>query len=198
MNPPDRWQSYVDVTPAWFTRYVLVEDEATHIRAYEPRFVPGLFQTRQYARAVISLAHTDPDEIERRVEFRLSRQRLVHATVAPRISAVLDEATLTCAHLDSEHARNQLDRLIELDDLPNVTIRVAQPDNSAARTAGEPFTILEFSDLSLSDLVYLEKPDTAVYLDSPADVARYNDVFNRIGADPDPIRDHLRRLRSRL
>jgi hypothetical protein len=188
------------VIPPWLTRYVALEENATQIRTYESQFVPGLFQTPDYARAVIGLVHTDPAEIERRVEFRLSRQRLV-LTAAPTISAVIEQSALTCADLGSEQARAQLDRLIELDDLPHVTIRIAQPVSEAVRAGGEPFTIRTFSDPAISDFVYLEKPDTASYLDQPADVAHYDDVLNLIGADPDPAeptRDHLRRLRSRF
>jgi Domain of unknown function (DUF5753) len=201
VNPRDRWQNFADVTPDWFIRYIGLEENATHIRAYESRFVPGLFQTPDYARTIISLEHTDPGEIERRVELRLSRQLLVYADPAPMIFAVIDQTALTSAHLESVQARAQLDRLIELDDLPNVTIRIIQPNNGAARVPEEPFTILRFSDPTLPDVVYLEKFDTAVYLDQPADVAHYDDVLNRICADPDPTeptRDQLRRLRSRL
>jgi Domain of unknown function (DUF5753) len=201
VNAADQWRRYVDVTPAWFSRYIAVEEQATHIRTYESEFVPGLFQTPDYARSVIGLVHTDPAEIEHRVEFRLSRQQLLHATAAPTISAVIDQAALSRAQLGAQQARAQLDRLLELNDLPNVTIRITGSPNGSARPAEAPFTILEFSDPALSDLVYLEELDTARYLDQPAVVARYVGVLNRIGADPDPAeptRDRLQRLRSRL
>ena len=53
-NAPAWWQKYQDVVPDWFAVYVGLEEAAQLIRYYEVQFVPGLLQTEEYARALIS------------------------------------------------------------------------------------------------------------------------------------------------
>jgi hypothetical protein len=66
------------------------------IRTYEVQFVPGLLQTEAYARAVILLGHAGPDaeDLERRVDLRLARRRILTRADCPRFWAVIDEAVL--------------------------------------------------------------------------------------------------------
>ena len=52
-NAQSWWQTYADVVPAWFEAYLGMEDAASVLRCYHTRLVPGLFQTEDYARAVI-------------------------------------------------------------------------------------------------------------------------------------------------
>src|SRR5690348_2668052 len=76
---PEWWTRYADVLPGWFGTYLGLESAASTIRSFEAQFVPGLFQTEDYARAVTRLGHqTAPaEEIERRVGLRVKRQELL-------------------------------------------------------------------------------------------------------------------------
>src|SRR5262249_35786230 len=56
-NTPGWWHRYGDVLPNWFQSYLGLEAAAMLIRTYEVQFVPGLLQTRDYARAVVELGH---------------------------------------------------------------------------------------------------------------------------------------------
>ncbi len=78
-NAPGWWHRYGDVLPGWFQSYVGLEAAASLIRTYEVQFVPGLLQTEDYARAVILLGHAgeSAEEIERRVDLRMTRQKLL-------------------------------------------------------------------------------------------------------------------------
>ncbi|HEX8929120.1 MAG TPA: Scr1 family TA system antitoxin-like transcriptional regulator, partial [Actinomycetota bacterium] len=58
-NNPGWWQQYGDLLPQWFRIYVDLESAATLIRTYEGQLVPGLLQTEDYMRAVITGAHLD-------------------------------------------------------------------------------------------------------------------------------------------
>src|SRR6266498_5811564 len=95
-NTPGWWQRYGDILPSWFQTYLGLEEAATLIRTYEVQFVPGLLQTEDYARAVIT--HGNPgapaEEIERRVGLRMKRQQLLARSDAPQLWAVVDEAAL--------------------------------------------------------------------------------------------------------
>src|SRR5436305_10450886 len=78
-NSPGWWHRFGDVLPTWFQSYLGLEAAATLVRTYEVQFVIGLLQTRDYARAVVRLAHDDAseEEIERRVGLRMARQQML-------------------------------------------------------------------------------------------------------------------------
>ena len=82
-NAPGWWHRYSDLLPSWFETYLGMEQAASMIRTYELQFVPGLLQTRRYARAVTQLVHSDPAEVERRVELRMRRQAILSAPGRP-------------------------------------------------------------------------------------------------------------------
>src|SRR6266700_1724306 len=95
-NSPGWWHRYNDLLPSWFQVYVGLEDAATLIRTYEVQFIPGLLQTEDYARTVMSVgqAGAAAEEVERRVRLRTDRQRLLTRPGGPRLWAVIDEAAL--------------------------------------------------------------------------------------------------------
>ena len=65
----------------WFQQWAGIEAQATVLRWYEPLVVPGLLQTEEYARAILS-ARPDGnlDDLDEQVAARLARQ----AAVSPR------------------------------------------------------------------------------------------------------------------
>ncbi len=176
------WQQYSDILPKWLELYIGLEKAASIIRTYEVQFVHGLMQTEDYARAVIliSNAHAPAAEIDRRVSIRMERQRLLTQPGAPDLWAVLDEAALRRAPDGPKVMRAQLEHLLQIADLPNVTIQVVPFHVGPHAAAGGPFTILRFPEPDLPDLVYLEQLNSALYLDQPDDVLDYLTVMNQL------------------
>src|SRR5690606_21563041 len=125
-NNPGWWHKYSDVLPSWFEVYVGLEEAASIIRSYELQFVPGLLQTEEYARAVVMLGHGDApgEEIERRVALRMKRQRRLTEPGAPKLWAVVDEAALHRPLGGTGAMRRQIEHLIEMATLPNVTLQI--------------------------------------------------------------------------
>jgi transcriptional regulator with XRE-family HTH domain len=179
---PGWWQQYSDVLPRWLELYVGLEEAASVIRTYEVQFVHGLMQTEDYARAVILIANADAatEEIDRRVSARMRRQKLLTQPGAPELWAVLDEAALHRPPDGPKVMRAQLEHLLQLTDLPNVTLQVAPFRAGPHAAAGGPFTILRFPEPDLPDLVYLEQLNSALYLDQPGDVTGYMTVMNQL------------------
>ncbi|MEU8512154.1 helix-turn-helix transcriptional regulator [Kitasatospora sp. NPDC048722] len=202
-NATSWWHGYGDVLPPWFQNYVGLEEAATEIRSYEVQFVHGLLQTPDYARAVIAAGGhvTEPDEIERRVEVRLKRQAVLTADRAPHLLAVLDEAALRRPWGGPELMRAQIDRMLDLTDLPNVDLQVMPLGFGGLRAEGGAFTVLGFAEPELPDVVYLEQFTTALYLDKPAEVAEYTGAMEGLLADSlgaEPTRELLRSVRQEL
>ncbi len=181
-SAPDWWQQYSDVLPRWFESYIGLERAASVIRSYEVQFVHGLMQTEDYARAVIMIsnAHAPAEEIERRVSVRMRRQQLLTQPDAPEAWAVLDEAALRRSPGGPAVMRRQLEHLLELTDLPNVTLQIVPFDAGPHAAAGGPFTILRFPEPDLPDVVYLEQLNSAIYLDQPDDVNNYLTIMDQL------------------
>jgi transcriptional regulator with XRE-family HTH domain len=179
---PGWWQQYNDILPRWLELYIGLERAASVIRTYEIQFVHGLMQTEDYARAVILIANSRaPDaEVDRRVSVRLKRQHMLTQPDAPEVWAVLDEAALHRPPCGSKIMRAQLEHLLELTDLPNVTLQIVPFRVGPHAAAGGPFTILRFSEPDVPDVVYLEQLNSAVYLDQPEDVLDYMTVMNQL------------------
>src|SRR6266545_4100419 len=181
-NAPGWWQHYGDLLPQWFRAFVDLESAATLIRTYEGQFVPGLLQTEDYMRAVITGALLDnsPEQVERRVALRMTRQSLLGRADAPRLWAVVDEAALRRPVGGREVMRTQLERLIEATKLPNVTLQVLPFGAGAHPAMVDAFSVLRFADQDLPDIVYLEHLTNALYLDRRDDVDQYLHVMEAI------------------
>jgi hypothetical protein len=179
---PEWWTRYNDILPDWFDTYLGLESAATAIRSFETQFVPGLFQTEDYARAVTRLGHqtASDEEIERRVGLRLRRQDLLARRQPPRIWAVMDEAVLRRPIGGTAVMRAQLRRLVEATRLPGVRMQVVPFARGGHAAASGSFIILRFEERDLPDVVYMEQLTSAVYLEQRADVEHYLEVVDQL------------------
>jgi transcriptional regulator with XRE-family HTH domain len=196
-NSAGWWARYDDVMPDWFETYVGLEQATSLIRTYELQFVPGLFQTEDYARAVTVLGHraAPASEIERRVSLRLQRQEILsRPEPVPRVWAVIDESALRRPLGGREVMRAQLRRLIEVTQLPQVTLQIMPFDRGGHSAAGGSFAILRFADADLPDIVYIEQLTGALYLDRPEELDHYREVMNSLSAEAETPVESERQL----
>lgn len=198
-NVPGWWQRYSDVLPRWFEMYLGLEQASSVIRTYEPQLIPDLLQTREVAGALIQLGHPggSSDDIERRIALRITRQEVLTQPEAPNLWAVIDESALWRLGARSV-IRAQVQHLIEMADLPNVTLQVIPIYSRAYAAVGGPFTILRFAEPDLPEIVYLEQLTTALYLDKIQDVQHYMLVMDRLCIQAKSPADTVRFLRSTL
>ncbi|GAB3160503.1 helix-turn-helix domain-containing protein [Microbispora hainanensis] len=202
-NEPGWWHRFNDLLPSWFQAYVGLEEAAERIRTYEVQFVPGLLQTKEYARAVIMAGAVGaaPEEIARRVDLRLERQRILDGENSPKFWAVIDEAALRRPIGGVDVMRGQIQHLIDLMNQPNVTIQVIPFSYGGHAAEGGAFSILRFSDPDLPDIVYVEQLASALYLDKREEVDRYSEVMERLCAvstTPTETVDLLRQIMADL
>ncbi|RLL67730.1 helix-turn-helix transcriptional regulator [Streptomyces sp. Z26] len=187
-NVPGWWHPYADVVPRWLSAYLGLEHAAGVIRSYELQFVPGLLQTREYARAVVSLGHAHEPEsrLRRRVELRMSRQRVLRRARPPHVWAVVDEAALRRPVGGPEVMRAQLEHLLAACELPHVTLQVLPFGAGGHAAAGGPVTLLRVPQPGLPDVVYLEQLFDAHYPEDPEDIRRYRQVVDRLVTTAEP------------
>ncbi len=181
-NTPGWWHVFNDVIPSWFTDYLGLEQAASLIRGYEVQFIPGLLQTPEYARAVIVQGHPNApaEQIERRVELRMRRQRILHGEHPRRLWAVIDETALRRAYGGKTTMRDQIRHVIAMCENRNVTVQVLPFQVGGHPAAGGPISMLRLPQHELPDVVYLEQLTSAVYPEGPAEIDRYHHVMDRL------------------
>jgi len=188
------WQSY-DLD---FSEYVGLETAAVELRYYQSTIVPGLLQTADYARVMleVSIPKQTPSRIEELLEVKRTRQRILQRDPPLRLWAVLDEAALHRVVGGPVVMAAQLDRLVEAASSPNITIQVVAYEAGAHPAMDSTFNILQF-DGSVPSMVYVEGLVGWIYLDRPAEIDRYQEVFTYLCAQalrPDESVDLISRL----
>ena len=175
------WYEYREVPTAELVGF---ESDAAFIRQYSALVLPGLLQTREYANAVIRAIRHDAGEkeISQRLELRMHRQELLTRKDAPDIWVVLDEAALRRSVGSPAMMREQLQRVIDVSVLPNVTIQVLPFASGPHAGLDGEFTIFSFSDPADPDLVFIENSGGDLYLESSDRVERYRLIFSHLQA----------------
>ncbi|MFF8476042.1 helix-turn-helix transcriptional regulator [Streptomyces sp. NPDC015414] len=173
------WQQYSDVTPNWLKRLIGLEAGATRIACYENHVVPGLLQTPDYTRALVSnsLPGASIEEVERRVRLRLDRQRVVRGPHRPSIIVMLDEAVLLRPVGGPAVMCGQLDHILELSQQEGINVRIVPFEHSASVAPSYPITHLTFGDGGPSELVYVELIDSAMYLSRALEIEQYRQAL---------------------
>ncbi|WP_406079663.1 helix-turn-helix domain-containing protein [Micromonospora sp. NBC_00858] len=186
------WHAYGDAVPSWFELYVGLESAASRLREYGETLIPGLLQARNYALALYQAgSRISAEDRERAVAVRLQRQALLRRRLPqpPRLEAVLSEAVLRRVVSSHSVMTAQLGHLIEVSELPNVSLRVvplaAGPHPGAV--AGS-FVILDFPAgnggraVPEPSVVYSESLTGALYLDKPDELRAYEDAWQGLVA----------------
>jgi transcriptional regulator with XRE-family HTH domain len=176
------WHAFGDVP---YSVYIGLETDAESLRVYEPQIVTGLLQTRTYAEAMIqgALPETPPTEIDKRVEVRIRRQERITTDKNPlRLWTVLDEAALRRVVGSRSVMREQLEHLVEMGQLPHVTVQVLPFDVGAHPGINGQYAILEFVDAADSSVVYIEGVTSDLYLEKAHDVQKYTIMYEHLRA----------------
>ncbi|MEV4096278.1 helix-turn-helix domain-containing protein [Streptosporangium saharense] len=117
--------SKVGAAPTWFRPWLEHEQVARALHMWEPLMVPGLLQTEEYARAILSQSPTSTaDDLESKVAARMKRQGILRRTPAPMLWVVLDEGVLYRPVADAEVMHRQFERLLEVGEQRHVSLQI--------------------------------------------------------------------------
>jgi transcriptional regulator with XRE-family HTH domain len=168
------WQPYNDVLASFknLANYIDLESAASSLRVYTPLTVPGLLQTEDYAREIITatwpLEFTDV-EIQRRVELRMRRQDVIREDPPLRLWAILDEATLHREVGGPAVMRAQLEYLDHIARSSEITIQVIPFAAGGHVAMAGAFSVFSFS--GDPDVVSVATVSGTLYLDRKADIS---------------------------
>ena len=165
-----------------YSTYVGLEAEAGSISDFGLGLIPGLLQTPDYARAVIraNIPHRSPELVDQLVEGRIARQRLLTAENGPAFTAVLEVAVLHRIVGGRAVMLAQLQHLLEVSELGNVSVRVIPFEAGALPVPNNKFIILSYPGDVMPDVIFVEGLTGDLYLEREEDITVYNDAFRAL------------------
>jgi transcriptional regulator with XRE-family HTH domain len=153
-----------------------IEANTAVLRLFQGQLIPGLLQTPEYATAVFSLPPALPEETRARtVAARMERQATLYE-VGRSFHFVICEHVLRWLVCEPTVMAVQLDRLVSLSRLPNVTIGIVP---QVGRMPDFPMTCFSMHD---DRLVLVETFHSEVTTRDPRDIQTYVDTFDRFAA----------------
>ncbi|MGW1296580.1 helix-turn-helix domain-containing protein [Streptomyces sp. NPDC002533] len=178
------WAQYSDILPAGFQERLSIESDAARILTFQPMLVPGLLQTVEYATEVIRSVDKDVTEEKRDsyIEVRRARQEIFTRDNPPQYVCLLDEAVLRREVGGPAVMAAQLDKILEMNNPPKLTIQVVPFSQGWHAGADGAFNIYSYPDPMDLDVVNLDYLDGALYLEEDQPVGRYQLAFDELRA----------------
>ncbi|WP_408991123.1 Scr1 family TA system antitoxin-like transcriptional regulator [Streptomyces sp. 1268] len=189
---------YREAFPDWSQAFIAYSARAAVIRQYASHVVPGLLQTPEYARALLSVGHTlrDAEHLEERLAARLDRQVRLTGPDRPELWIILDEAVLRRPVGGAAVMRGQLEKLLRMAEEPNVTIQVLPFDQGAHGSLGGSLTVLVMPDGT--EIAYTEGAHYGQLTEEPDEVERFALTYDQLRAMALPPLMSLAMIRSVL
>ncbi|MET9888786.1 helix-turn-helix transcriptional regulator [Streptomyces sp. NPDC006465] len=196
------WEEYAQVLPPVFGDLAELEHHARFMQVIATAHVPGLLQTEDYARAVLSYRVPElPDsELEPRLTHRMRRKSALSREAAPRYEAVVHESALRTRVADRRVARAQLDELLRASERPNVSVRVIPFDVDGFAGASS-MMLYAGGQVTALDTAQRDAPYGSVFLDASAQLLAIRTLFRKVESaslEPAKSRDFMHRLAKEI
>ncbi|GAA2473645.1 helix-turn-helix transcriptional regulator [Streptomyces mauvecolor] len=180
--------------PEQFKDFAPLEQHAVVLQMYETLVINGLFQTEEYARALIGGGYPPLPEqrVEELVQARMERQAIFDRQPVATIELILEEAVLRRVIGSPEIMRAQMQHLAACARRRNVNLYVlplgcgADGEHAGARGG---ITLVETPDHD--HLGYLEVQDEGLLITDPAKVSTYARRYAKIRAQALDLRESL-------
>lgn len=180
--------------------FLRAEADAKMARELQPHVVPGLAQTGNYAMAIHAAAQGIIDvtmSAEKVDVARLARQALLRGPNPLTFHALIDECVIRRIVGSRSVMVEQLEYLLTVGELDNVTFRVIPFEAGAYATSSGSFTVLSFD--SPPDSVYLEYPGGGEWVDNREDIAKFTGKFDDVeGSQALTVVESVALIRERI
>ncbi|WP_033324367.1 helix-turn-helix domain-containing protein [Streptomyces yerevanensis] len=161
--------------------YMRLEATARVMRVYTPD-VPGLLQTEDFAREVLSEPQTTPKDtevVEEQVAARLGRQLLLRRNPAPDVRFTIDELAFRRPSASAETWESQLLHIEAVAQWPNVVVQVLPFSAGIHHLMGKGSLTLLWQKNG-SAVAYTEGDSSGLLMDDPEDVLRHRLSYDRL------------------
>ncbi len=158
---------------------VQLYEDTQLFRVYEHNVIPGLFQTAEYAEAMLSFwvgFLSTPNDVQAAVAARMERQHVIYQR-DKQFSVILEEQALRTWFGTAETQAGQLDRLLAVMSLPTVTLSIIPLMKERAAVPSAGFWIFDES------LAALETPTASIEVTRPQEIGLYARMFGYLQAE---------------
>ncbi|MEO3855773.1 helix-turn-helix transcriptional regulator [Acrocarpospora sp. B8E8] len=187
----------MESSPQWFRPWLQIEPDARTLRTWQPLLIPGLLQTEEYARAILSgEPGMKPEQIEEAVAARMHRQTIFERSTPPMFWVVLDEGVLSRPVGSGEVMHNQLKHLIDMAGHPFVTIQLAPLDSRATCGLEGGFVIAQLA--GQADTVFLESATLGYVTNRPEEVSAVTVRYEAIRAEALPATLSMKLINEKM
>ena len=193
------WREYPEIFGNEFPGF---ENDASHIRVFMPLILPGLLQTPAYVEAMMRTGSRSPAWRQKALETRLRRQEILNRSgpSAPKVVAVITEASLMYRWGTRADQYEQSAHLAEIGGRPNVELRIQRFADGPYAGMHSMINIFGFPEGEPS-LVFMETDYAIEEVSSAESVNAYEEAFSRArdGAlEPTDTAAFLRQLAEQL
>ena len=177
------WSSFADSIPESMNLLLTLEDEAVRENHFCCVYVPGLLQTRDYSTALQKANEVplESAEVERLVDIRMKRQEILTRPKPLHLWAILDESVIRRVVGSPTVMKEQLDRLLEANESPHITLQVLPFSKGAHAAALGSFVIIGGPEPAL-DVVYVDFHTGSLFLEKEEELERYRLAFEYLRA----------------
>ncbi|MDF9813120.1 helix-turn-helix transcriptional regulator [Streptomyces sp. SPB162] len=194
---PGWWEDFRGILPAGALDLAELEHCAAALRVVQIMHVPGLLQTEEYARAVLSASvpSRSPAELRRTLSHRLRRREILDRDAPPPCVFIIHEAALRMRFGDQQVLRAQLAALLEASERENVTVRIVPFEAGGFHIAGLTVTYASGAVAQL-DTVQLDTAHKALFLEAEAQLENHRAIFERTEKMALPVKKSRDFIRS--
>ncbi|WP_370259208.1 helix-turn-helix domain-containing protein [Streptomyces sp. V4I8] len=143
-----KWQMEQARYPKKVRKLKEMEERAVEMMLYSNHNIHGLLQTPEYARTLYEMRQPalSPDVVEREAAARMARKSVFDRDPAPTLGFVQEQVTLERPYGGKMVLRRQLEHLLEVSQLRNVTVQVMPTDREEHAGAAGQIEVLKFGD----------------------------------------------------
>lgn len=168
------------------------ERTANKLTEVSPLLIPGVLQSTDYTRAIMSAGGVPADEVETRVAVRIGRRDVITRNSPVPLLALIGEGALRQLVGGREVMAAQLRHLLELTELNNVEVRAVPYDTGWHPGLEGPFTLIDSQGSGY--VVHLETRRSGLFLHEPSDVETYRqavDAVLQVAMNPVETKTHI-------
>lgn len=196
------WEEYREVLGPAFSDLAELDHHAHRMTVIGTSHVPGLFQTEEYARAIFTYwrPELNESEVRLRAEHRMRRATVLNRVDAVPYTAIMHEAVLRTRVADRRVARDQLDHILRLSELPHVTVRTIPLDVDGFGGGGAGM-LYAAGPVAALDTVQIDTPSGPFFVHEAAQLRRLRGIFGKaesLSLDAAKTREFILRLVKEL
>ncbi|GGY97245.1 XRE family transcriptional regulator [Streptomyces nitrosporeus] len=188
------WIAYEDALPREYRDFIALEGTATGIRTFEGMIVPGLMQTPEYTRHIITAgpAVLPPGHVDSLIKVRMERQSILDGEQPPKIWVIVTEGALRQVVGGHAVMLDQLHHLTRLAERSSITLQVLPFEAGAHAGVQSSFWLFDFpTDPSIACVANLTG---TLFMDRPGQLKAFSDAFDNLRASALSPADSLRRV----